>query len=310
MRPSRQIAIAIACYNQARFLEDAITSALSQTRRAAEVIVVDDGSTDDTAAFVAKFPSASYVYQTNSGLSAARNTALYQTSAEYIIFLDADDVLRPLTCQACLDAFSAHPDAAFVYGGFWYVDGQRRFIAESVPQSHPDEFAALLRGNHIAMHGTVMYRAEILRKLGGFDESLPCCEDYDVYLRVAQIYPIASYKSIAAEYRRHDNNATKNAALQLKTSRAVLRRYQSVARRSDDLHAAYAEGHRFWSEYYGNELVEFIAEGRRRGQSLGSLAAVALTGLKHDPRFALRLGCRLGRKMVSRLGLRQALASK
>jgi glycosyltransferase involved in cell wall biosynthesis len=245
MRTPGSVSIIITCFNHAHFLEEAVQSVLSQTHPPDELIVVDDGSTDDTAAVAARFAMVDYVFQKNRGLAAARNTGLQRASAEYVLFLDADDILKPTAVERCLVAFEAKPEVAFVYGGFWLVDSERGFIAEKVPRPQTDHFAALLAVNHIRMHGTVMYRTEILRLAGGFDESLPCCEDYDVYLRLAKNYPITSYEGIAAEYRQHGGNMTQNAALMLKTVLAVLARHAPAGEASPEWRAAYAEGERF-----------------------------------------------------------------
>jgi glycosyltransferase involved in cell wall biosynthesis len=293
------VSIIITCFNHARFLDEAIQSALSQTHPPNALAVVDDGSTDDTAAVAARFTSVDYIYQNNGGLAAARNAGLRRISTKYVLFLDADDILRPTAIENCLVAFSSNKEAAFVYGGFWLVDSERRFIAEKVSQPKTDNFGALLAINHIQMHGTVMYRADILQHAGGFDESLPCCEDYDVYLRLAKTHPIVPYHAVAAEYRQHGGNMTRNAALMLKTVREVLARQASAAQASSDWRAAFAEGERFWSSYYGGEIVQMVAAECRGRRRLTVLASLIATGLRYDPDFTKRLGRRVLRKLAS-----------
>ena len=94
------VSVVIPCFNQARFLGAAIASALAQTHTPVEVVVVDDGSTDDTAAVTARFPGVRYVRQENAGLSAARNTGLGKSRGAYLAFLDADDVLLPRAAES------------------------------------------------------------------------------------------------------------------------------------------------------------------------------------------------------------------
>jgi glycosyltransferase involved in cell wall biosynthesis len=295
----------ITCFNHAKFLGEAIQSALSQTRRPDELIVVDDGSTDDTASVSAKFPSVSYVFQNNRGLAAARNTGLLRASCTYILFLDADDILRPTAVENCLAALESNPQCAFVYGGFWIVDSERRFISENIPEPRADQFAALLSNNHVRMHGTVMYRRGILFMTGGFDESLPCCEDYDTYLRLARSFPITPYTSIAAEYRSHGENMTKNAALMLKTVKGVLARHASAAQRSREWRVAYLEGQRLWSSCYGPGVLGQIVEEFRDRRRLSVLVSLVAIGLRYDPDFGSRLGQRLISKAKAVCGLRR-----
>ena len=108
--------IVIPCYNQAHFLPEAIESALSQTHRPIEVIVVDDGSPDNAAEVVARYPHVRYVRQENRGLGGARNTGFRVSKGEYILFLDADDRFMPDAAAAHLSCFAKHPEAGFVVG--------------------------------------------------------------------------------------------------------------------------------------------------------------------------------------------------
>ena len=95
MHAPASVSIVITCFNQGNFLREAIQSVLTQSRRADQLIVADDGSTDDTAAVAAQFPAVDYVFQQNRGLSAARNIGLRRALGEYVLFLDSDDILKP-----------------------------------------------------------------------------------------------------------------------------------------------------------------------------------------------------------------------
>jgi len=116
------VSVIIPCYNHGQFLGDAITSAQRQQGVACEIIVVDDGSTDDTGRVAAGFPGVRYVRQRNAGLSAARNTGLVAATGPYLVFLDADDRLLPGALAAGVSALTRAPDAAFAYGGDVNVD--------------------------------------------------------------------------------------------------------------------------------------------------------------------------------------------
>ncbi|MGE4430717.1 MAG: glycosyltransferase family 2 protein, partial [Sphingobium sp.] len=207
---AKRIGVALACCNQAHFLGDAIRSILAQTHRVDEIIVVDDGSCDATRQVSTSFPEVTYHFQENGGLSSARNTGLRLCGCERILFLDADDLLKPTAIADGMARFDEVPDAAFVYGGYMEVTEYRELMFARNAVEHEDAFAGLLLGNHVSMHGTVIYNAEMLRDSGGFDTGLKSCEDYDVFLRLARRHPIAAYDSIGAEYRRHGNNMTGN----------------------------------------------------------------------------------------------------
>src|SRR5689334_574125 len=106
------ISVAIACYNQAHFLSCAIESVRAQSYQNLEIIVVDDGSQDNTAEVAKGYLGVHYIWQTNQGLSAARNTGLRHSRGDYLVFLDADDRLLPGALVAGLEYLSIHPDAA------------------------------------------------------------------------------------------------------------------------------------------------------------------------------------------------------
>jgi glycosyltransferase involved in cell wall biosynthesis len=203
------LAVVITTYNHARFLAEAIASALAQTRVADKIIVVDDGSTDDPAAVVAHFPTVQFIRRENRGLAAARNVGLRSALTSHIIFLDADDRLLPIAIEVGLANIAARRDCAFVYGGHRSISEQGEAIGpDYVALIQGDAHLAMLRGNQIAMHGAVLYRCDALLEMGGFDEALGVCEDYDMYLRITQKYPIAGYHLIVAEYRRHSQNVS------------------------------------------------------------------------------------------------------
>src|SRR5262247_1452486 len=116
------VSVVIPCFNQGDFLGDAITSAMTQDGVLAEIIVVDDGSTDDTREVAAAFPDARYIHQENAGLSAAPDTGLSVATGEFVVFLDSDDRLLPGALAAGVAALSQHPEAALAYGRYVNID--------------------------------------------------------------------------------------------------------------------------------------------------------------------------------------------
>jgi glycosyltransferase involved in cell wall biosynthesis len=210
------VSIVITCYNQAGYLAEAIESALAQTHARREVVVIDDGSVDDTAGVAARYPDVKCVRQPNAGLSAARNSGIRESHGEFLVFLDADDRLLPDALRAGLDGFLVRPDCAFISGHYRMMreDGTALpDFAQWPPE--PDAYRTLLQRNYIGMHATVMYRRAALEKVGGFDSGLPTCEDYDMYLRIARGHPVHSHGRVIAEYRRHDAAMSMNPARML-----------------------------------------------------------------------------------------------
>src|SRR5918995_2122102 len=126
------VTVVIPCYNQAHFLSEAIESVLAQDHPHIEVVVVDDGSTDNTAKVAARCPQVHLIRQHNQGLSAARNAGLESSHRDYIVFLDADDRLLPGAVGAGLEVLRAHPECAFAFGHYRYVTNDG--VALPVPQ--------------------------------------------------------------------------------------------------------------------------------------------------------------------------------
>jgi glycosyltransferase involved in cell wall biosynthesis len=261
------VSIIITGYNHARYLGEAIESALSQTYSCCEIVVVDDGSTDDTGLVVGRYPSVRSIAQTNQGLSAARNTGVRVSRGAYLIFLDADDRLLPGAVRAGLACLADHPEAALAYG-------HHRFIAEdgSLLNEYPPEplaenpYLALLKRNFIAMHGTVIYPRTTLETVGLFDRSLASCEDYDLYLRVARHRQIAQHAEVVAEYRFHGGNMSHNAARMLATALTVLNSQSEYIRGRPALLRACATGVRFWRRYFGGRLLARLRSGLTTGE--------------------------------------------
>jgi glycosyltransferase involved in cell wall biosynthesis len=193
------VGVVIPAYNSARVLAEAIESVLSQEPPADRLIVVDDGSTDDTPPVLEKYRGhLEYVRQPNRGPSAARNRGWGQLHTDAVVFLDADDTLLP---GGLAVRRSVLADGKVVWG---YTDGfledssgRRRRFSDSYPPGLPRGGGHLLPDllcrNFISMSGTIL-RRDILESMGGFDESMRWMEDWDLWLRLAVRYP-AGYGS-------------------------------------------------------------------------------------------------------------------
>jgi glycosyltransferase involved in cell wall biosynthesis/SAM-dependent methyltransferase len=302
----RAVDVVIPCYKHAHLLGTSIESVLAQTHHRVEILVVDDGSPDHPREVVARYPSVRYVYQDNRGLAAARNTGLRESHSPYVVFLDADDRLLPDAVAAGLRCFTAHPECAFVSGGFLRIGLDGVVLGEPViPQITRDHYLELLRRSYISMHATVMFRREILEAVNGFDESLRVCEDFDLYLRLARSYPVCCHDAVIAEYRGHPSSLSSNSGLMLDTALRVLRS-QWPHLKADARHRnAYFVGVRFWKSYYGRELSKQIKGFILHRQLLPAINASASL-LRLSPAFAVRKAGRALTLRVSRLAARAA----
>ena len=249
------VAVVIPCYNHARYLPDSIGSVLRQTYRASEIVVVDDGSTDETKQVASRYPEVRYVYQENRGLAAARNTGTRNTRSQFLVYLDADDVLAPEALAIGVRYLESHPHCAFVSGDHRLVgpDLQPLFKFRARPVER-DHYLAFLRGNYVGMHATVMYRRQILERAGGFEEGLRACEDYGLYLRISREYPVLCHSEVVADYRQHASNMSRDPEFMLRWALRVHdaeRPYITTPERAK----AFAEGDRYLREYYGDAVL-------------------------------------------------------
>lgn len=186
--PAPQVSVIIPAYNRAAWLEGCISSVIGQILPPAEVLVVDDGSTDSTPELLRRLASESPVpmrclFQENRGAAAARNTGIRAAGGELLCFLDSDDrfmpqkIARQATLLAGSDALVSHTLENWLR--------RSRPLNQKARHRPPqgDIFATSLRMCMVGM-STVMARRELFDRYGFFDETLPCCEDYDFWLRV------------------------------------------------------------------------------------------------------------------------------
>jgi len=192
------VSIVIANYNYARFLGAAITSALEQTHPALEVVVVDDGSTDDSREVAARYP-VRLVTQRNLGVSAARNRGARETRGKYLVFLDSDDILEPTYVAKCLAALTAaRPEVAYAYTHVRHFGGEN-----FVWKSQPFDARELLERNYV--HAASMVRRDPFLAVGGFNTGWNLgLEDYELWLRMLeQGYTGVLVPEPLLRYRRH-----------------------------------------------------------------------------------------------------------
>jgi hypothetical protein len=186
-----RVSVIIPTYNCARYLGRAIDSALTQTYKDYEIVVLDDGSTDDTKDVAMQYGGKiTYLYQQNRGLAAARNQAISKASGELLAYLDADDMWYPEKLERQVAFLDVHPECGIVHSEMSIINEQDeilhvRFYEETkrpVPQGHCVQ--QLLRRCHIQPL-TVVERRNSYDRVGGFDERLVVCEDYFHWIMTA-----------------------------------------------------------------------------------------------------------------------------
>jgi glycosyltransferase involved in cell wall biosynthesis len=222
------ISVIIPAYNYAHYLPHAIASVLAQGYPHFELIIVDDGSTDHTAAVVARYPApVRYLHQTNAGLPAARNTGIRAAQFPLLCFLDADDALAPGLLFKAIDSLHALPDS-FAIVAF------RTQLMDQDAKLMPTKTRAGTRGEeilgrdiiHKTRYGTtgLLARREVFEQAGYFDETLRSSEDRDMWIRIASHRRIFLHGERLAHIRRHSASMSRNTARMKANMARVIRK--------------------------------------------------------------------------------------
>jgi len=259
--PAPLVSIIIPCYNQAHFLSDAIDSARRQTYSRIEIIVVDDGSSDNTFEVAASYKDVYCIRQHNQGLSAARNAGLHESKGSFVVFLDADDRLLPIAIETGENFLNSHPECAFVYGHLKLIaaDGSPLLTPKQVCVEK-DHCLELLRRDYIWTPGVVMYRRAVFESVLGFDTLIDACADCDLNIRIARDWPVHCHGQIVLEYRKHGANMSKKAGMMLRTAMAAHRSQFKIVRGNADLEHAWKAGGRSAQEYFGSRLLKQVQD--------------------------------------------------
>jgi len=230
------ISAVIPSFNRARFLPLAVSSVRTQSHRVDEIIVVDDGSTDDTEAVVRSLGNdIRYFRQRNAGPSAARNRGIKLARGHYIAFLDADDEWLPHSIERQLEVFRHAPGVGLVTADKAVVDESGRVTVESWFDEHglleffrelagkpvPHAVARLLETNFVNTSVIVLPKS-VLLDVGGFDAEIRYGEDLELWARIAARYPVACVPEVLGLWRNHTGNVTKSVE-------PMLRDYVKVA---------------------------------------------------------------------------------
>ncbi|ACU04230.1 glycosyltransferase family 2 protein [Pedobacter heparinus] len=242
------VSVIIPCYNHGRYLSKAIESVLAQTYTHFEIIVVDDGSGDNTKETAQNYKEVKYIYQMNQGLSAARNTGIDESTGEYLVFLDADDWLLKDALMINLNFIQASPQLAFVSGGFSFFFNKDQKMWDETSKVESNHYCHLLQKNFIAMIATVMFRRWVFDSFR-YDTTLKVCEDYDLYLKVARRHPVAHHTELIAVYFIHDSNVSKGSVKMLNTALQILDAQKSGLRNAEERHW-FNLGQTFWRKWY------------------------------------------------------------
>jgi glycosyltransferase involved in cell wall biosynthesis len=291
------VSVVVPCYNQAAFLREAIDSVLAQTYPHREVIVVDDGSTDDTAAVAAGYAGRiRLVRQVNRGLSGARNVGVAHARGTLIGLLDADDRWLPNKLAAEVPRF-ADSSIGVVHGSY------RKF-----PPTHPragdvrktagaeTTFHEILAFNAVGAPVSAIVRRSDFERVGGFDESLDRGEDWDLWIRIATVARLVGSDAVTAEYRLRDESMSHNYERMYRGLRQMIARHRSHHAGCGACRRAVRRANRQVRAYYFDQAARDAFRARASG-NWRRYVALRVRGLVHHPRAAVRIVPGLARRL-------------
>lgn len=282
------VSVIIPNYNYANYICEAVDSALNQTYENVEVIVVDDGSHDDSRELLESYGNRiTTIFQENAGVSAARNNGVRRSTGKYVAFLDADDVWLVDKCAKQVDSFEKEDDLGLVHVGVEEFDAdgnvlKKRLDGMSGAVSH--EFLLFERPVVLGGGSGLMVPREVFEEIGGFDLNLLTSADWDLFYRISRSYNIGFVPEVLLKYRIHGSNMHGNIK---RMEREMLYGFekafcessadvQSIRRRAyGNLHKALA-GSYFHAGEYGDFLRHSFKSLFLNPSNIGYFAAFPL----------------------------------
>lgn len=204
------VTIYITNYNYGNYLGKAIESVLSQTYTDYELIIIDDGSTDNSKDIIKKYQDKKNIYtifQENKGLNVSNNIALNFSRGKYIIRLDADDYFAPQAIEVMVSELNRNQDHAMVFPDYYHIDEAGNIIEEIKRHDFTNNVTLLDQPAHGAC---TMIRIDILRSIGGYDEEFNRQDGYDIWLKISKLFPVKNISLPLFFYRQHQKSITKN----------------------------------------------------------------------------------------------------
>lgn len=230
-----KVSVIIPTYNRSELLKKAIESLENQSHQNFEIIIIDDCSTDDTAEVVRGMDDERIIYlrhDTNKGGSEARNTGIKQATGSFIGFLDSDDQWLPDKLERQLKQFEGQPDVGVVYTGVQVVDEHNQPTRKIVPAYKGGILPKLFESNCIDTTSSVLVKSEVLDQVQGFDASLPSCQDWDLYIRLAQVTKFDFVKeSLVLFYHHSGERITTNKKSVLTGHMSIFEKYKGLAKK-------------------------------------------------------------------------------
>ncbi len=196
----------MSTFNTGKYIRQAIDSIVNQTYQDFELIIVDDGSTDNTRHIVNKYcaqhpQKIQYIYQDNAGSSKARNVGIKASRGEYIAILDSDDISLPQRLQKQVEFLDQNPDIALLGTGGWIINEQNQILTTFKILTDSQMIKKQLIRRNQFIHSSVMFRKICMEKYGFYREELAYSQDYELYLRLSAHYNFANLADLLCKWR-------------------------------------------------------------------------------------------------------------
>jgi glycosyltransferase involved in cell wall biosynthesis len=225
------VSVIMPTYNRAKLLGRAIQSILDQTYQDFELIIVDDGSTDDTESLVKSFNSEKIRYirhRKNRGASAGRNTGIRSAQGEYVALQDSDDEWMPEKLEKQMRAFAtAPPEVGVVYTGFYIiVNNKKKYMpSASITPKDGNIFSSIIKGEYLVSPQTIVVKRECFERAGMFDERFPAMEDWELSLRLSRHYHFKYINEPLVLYYVQPDSISRNKSALTKSYKMILEMY-------------------------------------------------------------------------------------
>ncbi len=211
------ITVYITNYNYGRYLNKCINSVLQQTFQNFELIIIDDGSTDESKKILERYQdkeNIKIIFQDNIGLNCSNNVALNLSKGKYIIRVDADDYLMPNALELMTEIMSANDEVAMVFPDYYLIDSENNIIGQFIRHDFDNDVKLYDQPAHGAC---TMIKTDVLKNIGGYDEEFNRQDGYDIWLKITRNFKVKNVNEPLFYYRQHENSLSKNEFELLKT---------------------------------------------------------------------------------------------
>jgi glycosyltransferase involved in cell wall biosynthesis len=309
-----RVSVVTPCYNGSRYLGDCVASVKSQTLQDWEMVIVDDGSTDDTPDMADRLAAnddrVRVIHQANRGAAAARNAGVTASSAPYLLFLDSDDALAPAMLERTVSYLDAHPEVAIVHTGHSYIGpcgedegvesggwpwaryAPTRWWAKPLPQSEPETTFAALFLVAVFLTSLALVRRSNFEQTSGWDEDFgQGCEDTDLWLAIALTGRIHLLPEPLVFYRRHPEQWTTSPGAFERQFRKLHDKWADLDLSAEEARvvaeARWFREHRFIPERKMTDAVRLARQGKVLRASRAAVGAARAYRPQKPPRSTL-----------------------